>query len=380
MLERQLEIGEKRAAEQNRIASAREKLLELKMKELELQKAKLARKKIEQEEKERATEDFIAMIDKQLEDMENNKTMNPKQKTEAVSAIIERHFNEEEKKEIQSKNKTGAVPKQSKTAKAKTPEAVTAKAKSPEVPQSKAKKPNKKGKSPDPKITIQADADAEKPEEASAKIAQTSESLEIPAVNEEKGKSPTPSKNKNKKKNKNKNKNKPATVDQKPTEEQPEPEPTKVKSPSPVKEIVEQKTVAESTKPEASPAAVQQQPAKTAEQLKKDIAAYLSKTPEQQMAEAQNPSGEQKEEKMTEEQVKSMVARVEGKCENIRDDIADMAMSEQYLRTKQALLKAKKKEQEMQIAQKMASIREEEVIKMREKVAKMQVDKYLFLL
>merc|ERR1719412_417911 len=128
MLERQLEIGEKRAAEQNRIASAREKLLELKMKELELQKAKLARKKIEQEEKERATEDFIAMIDKQLEDMENNKTMNPKQKTEAVSAIIERHFNEEEKKEIQSpKNKTGAVPKQSKTAKAKTPEAVTAK-------------------------------------------------------------------------------------------------------------------------------------------------------------------------------------------------------------------------------------------------------------
>merc|ERR1712045_971102 len=139
MLERQLEIGEKRAAEQNRIASAREKLLELKMKELELQKAKLARKKIEQE------------------DMENNKTMNPKQKTEAVSAIIERHFNEEEKKETQSpKNKTGAVPKQSKTAKAKTPEAVTAKAKSPEVPQSKAKKPNKKGKSPDPKITIQA--------------------------------------------------------------------------------------------------------------------------------------------------------------------------------------------------------------------------------
>merc|ERR1712018_945547 len=64
------------------------------------------------------------------------------------------------------------------------------------------------------------------------------------------------------------------------------------------------------------------------------------------MAEAQNPSGEQKEEKMTEEQVQSMVARVEGKCENIRDDIADMAMSEQYLRTKQALLKAKKKEQD----------------------------------
>merc|ERR1711936_1038760 len=53
MLERQLEIGEKRAAEQNRIASVREKLLELKMKELQLQKAKLARKKKEQDEKEK---------------------------------------------------------------------------------------------------------------------------------------------------------------------------------------------------------------------------------------------------------------------------------------------------------------------------------------
>merc|ERR1711936_110946 len=72
MLERQLEIGEKRAAEQNRIASVREKLLELKMKELQLQKAKFERKKKEQEEKEKATEDFIAMIDQQLEKTEAN--------------------------------------------------------------------------------------------------------------------------------------------------------------------------------------------------------------------------------------------------------------------------------------------------------------------
>merc|ERR1711936_718468 len=69
MLERQLEIGEKRAAEQNRIASVREKLMELKMKELQLQKAKFERKKKEQE---KATEDFIAMIDQQLEKMEAN--------------------------------------------------------------------------------------------------------------------------------------------------------------------------------------------------------------------------------------------------------------------------------------------------------------------
>merc|ERR1712117_142530 len=77
-------------------------------------------------------------------------------------------------------------------------------------------------------------------------------------------------------------------------------------------------------------------------------------------------------EKLSEEEVKNMVAKIEHKSQTIRDDIADMAMSEQYLRTKQALLKAKKKEQEMQIAQRMASLREEEVIKMREKVSKMQ--------
>ena len=62
MLEKQFLLGEKKIAEKNRIADVREKMLELKMKELQLQKAKFARMKREQEEKERATEDFIAMI------------------------------------------------------------------------------------------------------------------------------------------------------------------------------------------------------------------------------------------------------------------------------------------------------------------------------
>merc|ERR1719351_690859 len=166
MLERQLELGDKKVAEQNRIASVREKLLELKMKELELQKAKLARKKKEQEEKERATDDFIAMIDKQLEDM-NNTSGTPTQKKEALSAILEKHFNEEEKKEEASSNKSGAIPKE----------------------QVKSKKSNKKKvKSPEPKLEEKSKA----PE---------------PKV-EEKSKTPEPSKSKNKKKNKNKNKNK----------------------------------------------------------------------------------------------------------------------------------------------------------------------------
>jgi len=316
MLERQLEIGEKRAAEQNRIATVREKLLELKMKELELQKAKLARKKKEQEEKERATEDFITMIDKQLEEMENNKSTNPKQKTEALSAILEKHFSDQEKKENSSE--TGAIPKTPKdeVSKQETTVECVEKIKSPEPVQEISNEKNQV-------------------EESVDEILKDSE----------------PKKSKNKKKNKNKNKNKqplatPLSTEQKNTSPEPEKEKEKTKS----------KTV--------------EKTAKTAEQIKKEVAEYLNKS--RPVKNEVEPSEETKEVKLTEEEVKNMVAKVEDKCQNVRDDIADMAMSEQYLRTKQAMLKAKKKEQEMEIAQKMASIRETEVLKMREKVAKMQ--------
>merc|ERR1712012_270863 len=135
MLEKQFLLGEKKIAEKNRIAAVREKMLELKMKELELQKAKFARMKREQEEKERATEDFIAMIDKQLEDMESG-TLDPKEKTVKISEILEKHFNDEDKKEDQAA-KTGAVPKQTSrqlknTAKDKSTPAQKAKSRTPE--------------------------------------------------------------------------------------------------------------------------------------------------------------------------------------------------------------------------------------------------------
>merc|ERR1719483_840346 len=73
-LERAVELGEKKTAEQNRITEVREKMLELKLKELALQKARLARRKHEQEEKERATNDFFDAIDKQLDDMNSMET------------------------------------------------------------------------------------------------------------------------------------------------------------------------------------------------------------------------------------------------------------------------------------------------------------------
>merc|ERR1712112_336048 len=132
--------------------------------------AKLARKKKAQEEKERATDDFIAMIDKQLEDM-NNSTGTPTQKKEALSAILEKHFNEEEKKEDAAINKeSGAIPKESAA-----------------VKQKKSHK-NK----------------VESPEPAPMKEEQKLQTPELKV--DEKAQNPEQSKAKNKKKNRNKNK------------------------------------------------------------------------------------------------------------------------------------------------------------------------------
>ena len=301
MLERQLEIGEKKAAEQNRIASVREKLLELKTKELELQKAKLARMKKEQDEKEKATEDFIAMIDKQLEHMEAN-----------VDPI------------------TGTIPKQMKL--------------DLEAMGEKLLKNNSRVVKPASVEQKQETFKKSTKTETETEVAQTKTEAkeEIPPKEEpmdpEKNKSPEPIKPKNKKnKKKNKNKNrKTASRSQSRSEgvqsPKPEPEPEKI-SPVEVKDV----EVSEEVKDV---------------EVSKEVKA---------------------DEKLSEEEVKEMVAKVEGKCKNIKDNIADMAMSEQYLRTKQAMLKAKKKEQEMKIAQKMAELREEEVLKMREKVERMQV-------
>merc|ERR1719445_2245492 len=329
MLERQLEIGEKRAAEQNRIASVREKLLELKIKELELQKAKLARKKKAQEEKERATDDFIAMIDKQLEDM-NNSTGTPTQKKEALSAILEKHFNEEEKKEDAAINKeSGAIPKESAAVKQKKSHKNKV-----ESPEPAPMKEEQKLKTPEPKV----DEKAQNPEQSKAK-------------------------NKNKNNAVEKKEKSPASADVQMSQK------LAIKEEDIQPEEESEKTDEKTSKDESSLTAV-----KTADQLKKDIADYISKSKENSIDVLKSPATVEApiDKKLTEEEVKNMVANIEEKSERVRDDIADMAMSEQYLRTKQALLKAKKKEQEMQIAQRMASLREEEVIKMREKVAKMQ--------
>lgn len=65
------------------------------------------------------------------------------------------------------------------------------------------------------------------------------------------------------------------------------------------------------------------------------------------------------------------VQRLEAKCGGIREELGQMALSEQYMRTKQAQLRAKKKELEAKEATIKAELREKEASDMRTKVAGM---------
>merc|ERR1712123_247690 len=334
-LEKQVLLGGKRAAEQTRITEAREKLLELKMKELQLQKAKLARRKLEQEEKERATDDFFAQIDKQLEDMEATAQNAPPPTTGAVM---------EETAQNAPPPTTGAVPKQKRNkskgkgrnrSKSNTPKVM-----SPEpLTQSMAKTP--KVMSPEPKAV------------------EIKEESPKPKVNKPKAMSPKPVTEESKTEEKH-------IVEKIENEEKSESTP---KSEEPIMDANSEPTqnYIEADKK------LEEQAGETEKEL---TAENISEEKEKSSVTEYQISTDLEEKsrtgKMTEEEVKEMVEKVEGKCQNIRGDIADMAMSEQYLRTKQALLMAKKKEQEMKIATKMAEIREAEVQKMKEKVQHMQ--------
>jgi len=69
--------------------------------------------------------------------------------------------------------------------------------------------------------------------------------------------------------------------------------------------------------------------------------------------------------------LKESVQRLEAKCGGIREELGQMALSEQYMRTKQAQLRARKKELEAKEATIKAELREKEAADMRLKVAGM---------
>lgn len=66
--------------------------------------------------------------------------------------------------------------------------------------------------------------------------------------------------------------------------------------------------------------------------------------------------------------INAMVQRIEAKCANVREELGRMAVSEQYMRTKQAQLVAKRKEKEMMEAERKAAVKENEAQEMRRKV------------
>jgi len=65
------------------------------------------------------------------------------------------------------------------------------------------------------------------------------------------------------------------------------------------------------------------------------------------------------------------VHSLEAKCAGVREELGRMALSEQYMRTKQAQLKAKRKEKEAEEAAKRAEQKEKEAAEMRQKVSNM---------
>eukprot|EP00091_Calanus_sinicus_P015297 TRINITY_DN333_c0_g1_i6.p1 TRINITY_DN333_c0_g1~~TRINITY_DN333_c0_g1_i6.p1 ORF type:complete len:529 (-),score=169.51 TRINITY_DN333_c0_g1_i6:218-1804(-) len=347
MLEKQVLLGEKRAAEQTRITEAREKLLALKMRELELQKAKLARKKVEQEEKERATDDFFAHIDKQLEEMESTKSTAP---ASGVASAAEKALATDvaPAKELAPASEVapvsgitppkGAVPKQKRN-------------KSKGKGRNRSKSNTPKVMSPEPFITAVVKTPkvmSPAPKDKAPKMETTETKINAPKEISKESKS---------------------TEAQVPDNKSAPSEKIEVEKEAMNKSDMSEPIVIEAANNIMDKEASNLEVDEITEKIENNNEIVL---PMPEGATSQDFEERSEGDKMTEEEVKEMVAKVEGKCQNIRGDIADMAMSEQYLRTKQALLMAKKKEQEMKIAEKMATIREEEVKKMKLKVQHMQ--------
>jgi len=90
----------------------------------------------------------------------------------------------------------------------------------------------------------------------------------------------------------------------------------------------------------------------------------------QVLEEDQEPSSSPNEPEITID-LNDSVQRLEAKCAGVREELGRMALSETYMRTKQAQLKAKKKEMLAQQAMIRAELKEKEAAEMRQKVANM---------
>lgn len=82
----------------------------------------------------------------------------------------------------------------------------------------------------------------------------------------------------------------------------------------------------------------------------------------------ESKNGDARSEESMDIDLNDSVQRLEAKCAGVREELGRMALSEQYMRTKQAQLRARKKELEAKEAMIKAELREKEAYDMREKV------------
>jgi len=90
----------------------------------------------------------------------------------------------------------------------------------------------------------------------------------------------------------------------------------------------------------------------------------------QEEAATADSSCEGEEEEITMD-LSETVSKMQAKCASVREELGQMAMSEQYMRTKQAQLLAKTREREAQLAMELAAEKEKEAQAMRKKVTDM---------
>merc|ERR1719150_2314440 len=119
------------------------------MRELELQKAKMERTKREQEERKRATNDFMAGVEAELEEME----------AKAKAPLL-----------AEREKQLGAVPKQGKKSKGNTPKVMSPEPKTPKVQSPEPKTPKVMSPEPAEKEKGQLDAAMPKSERKEAII------------------------------------------------------------------------------------------------------------------------------------------------------------------------------------------------------------------
>jgi len=412
-LEEQVNKGEKRAAEQTRIAKAKEDLLELKLRELKLQSQRLERRKEQQARAETDNQEFLSLIDKELEEMEDRTRHKDEKERELAQLTLQREKLEQArnvKMEIAAaKEKTRQLqlklaekrqqqrqqqniqqePLQPENEKKTESDCIESEEKQ-EAPETLSSSTEEHAT--DPSLATATPIQDHEPTEADSATSLSEEVEEVFSSTPHKSPCPSPPGDVMQNTEQSKEQEKEITIvsvdqeieddvkplsddrlQQEPLQQQIDDEdPTQQPQHDQIHQLEEIdkdehekiKEIPDEASATSAPntAAIDEEDNNEAGPSDEGCAKASSST--DPAAEA-GQTGEHSD-------LSDTVKKIEGKCASVKGDLAEMAMSEQYLRTKQAMLLAKKKEKEMDVAEKIAKLREAEVMKMKEKVAHMQ--------